>query len=213
MLRILSGAMLAVAVSASPALAACDGDELFSDDFSDPQQSQDQWGTAEFLSFGDGYLQIKSKPGFTSFSKIPVNGAWEFDLCVDITYPEAKNPDGGTYAGVMFWFNDWKNYYYVWTTPVGGIGALRLFNDKTRMMGKRFNVGLNAGAGTTNNFQVTVKSDVVTVYGNGQKLLAFKPVAKDAEAAKVEVALFAYSEKEQENTWRFSNVRLTEPPK
>jgi hypothetical protein len=214
MLRILSGALLVVAISASPVLAACDGDELFSDDFSDQQLSKDQWDPSEALSIGNGYLQIKPQQSHITAKPIPNSaGAKEFDLCFDITYPPAKQPDGGTWGGVVFWFKDFKNHYYLWTTPAGAVGAIRVVDEKERMMGKKFQIGLKTGAGAKNSFQLTVKSNVVTVYANGQRLFAFKPIAKDAEVAQIAVAFAATSEKDQENAWQFSNVKLTEPPK
>jgi hypothetical protein len=214
MLRILSGAIFMLVIGANPVSAACQGDELFSDDFSDPQLSKDQWPSVEAISIGNGYLQIKPKPQYRNFVPIP-GGDKEFDLCVDITYPQAKQPDGGTFGGAVFWFKDWKNHYYVWTTPVGVVGATRVTNEKERVMGKKqpSENGLKTGAGAKNSFQVTVKGNMATVYGNDKRLFAFRTVAKDAEDIVIAVGLLASSEQDQENAWRFSNVKLTEPPK
>jgi hypothetical protein len=216
MLRSLCGALLVMAINAGPVLAACDGDEIFSDDFSDPQLSKDQWEPSGTVSIGSGYLQIKPQQNSRTGRPIPNSaGTKEFDLCFDIIYPVAKNNDGDTVGGVILFFKDWKNNYLVVTSPVGVVGAMRILDDKGRLMGKKLpaDTGLKPGAGARNSFQVTVKSNVVTVYANGRRLFAFKTVAKDADAAEMSVGLYAESEKDQENAWQFSNVKLTEPPK
>jgi hypothetical protein len=110
---------------------------------------------------------------------------------------------------------NWSISIDIATTPAGVVGALRNIDDKGRLMGKKLpaETGLKPGAGAKNSFRVTVKSNTVTVYANDRRLFAFKVVPKDAADAQVEVALVASSEKDQENAWQFSNVKLTEPPK
>lgn len=207
---ILTGALL-VAVGASPVLA-CQGDEIFSDDFSDQALSKDVWGDSEWFSVEKGYLQIKNKPNYRSIARIPLNQA-EFDVCADIIYPASANPEN-TIGGFGVWFKDWDNYYEVITTSVGGVGAFRTSKGRFMALGT-FKVypALKSGAGSTNTLRLTVKGNTGTVYGNGQRLFAFRMVAADAQASGIGVSLLASSEKERENDWRFTNVKLTEPPK
>jgi hypothetical protein len=197
---------------------ACTGEEIFADDFSDPALSEDFWGVAgaKGRSVGKGYLEIKPQMGYVSFATIPSGrDVKEFDVCADVTYPEAKNPDGGTIGGFIFLFKDWDNYYEVGTTPVGGLAVFRNAKGKGTAVSAPFKVydQLKKGAGSTNTIRVLLKGNTGTVFGNGQRLTAFRTVAADAAAATVGVALYASSEKEQENGWKFGNVKLTEPPK
>src|SRR6185312_8962776 len=134
--RTVAGVMLALMIATGPALA-CMGDEvMYSDDFSDPELSKDQWSTSKAVSIEKGYLQIKPEKEYVSLVRIP-SASKEFDLCVDITYPEAKKPDGGTWGGFIFWWKDWKNYYYVWSTPVGVSGAFRVAKERTLQLSKK----------------------------------------------------------------------------
>jgi hypothetical protein len=214
--RTITGAILALIVGAGPVLA-CQGEEIFSDDFADPILSKDLWGigTQDWLSVEKGYLQIKVKPTYSGFTGIP-QGQNEFDVCVDITYPEAKNPDGGTSGGIYLWFKDWDNYYDIATTPVGGVGVFRVAKGKTTQVSQPFKIydQVKKGAGAVNTFRVTLKGNTGTIYANGQRLTAFRVVASDAQADGVRpLSLYAHSEQDQENAWRFGNLKLTEPPK
>jgi hypothetical protein len=133
----------------------------------------------------------------------------EFDMCVDLTYPEAKNPDGGTTGGLAFWFNNYENFWVVGTTPVGAAGAYRYNKDKfLRLSPFKVYSALKAGAGQTNTLRITAKGNQVTFYANDQKLGAFRGVPEETF-----VGLFASSaQDETQNVWKFSNFKLTQPP-
>src|SRR5262245_14028612 len=89
---------------AKGSVLACEGDELFADDFSDPSVSADLWPTkGDWFTIAKGYAQIKVERGRTGFAPIP-SSQNEFDVCADIVFPEAKNTDGGTYGGFIFWW-------------------------------------------------------------------------------------------------------------
>jgi len=209
--QLIVGAVLATAVSIGPVLA-CEGEEIFSDDFSDVTLSRDMWGGGDFISIEKGFLQIKNKPGYAGLTPIPLHQP-EFDACVDVIYPAANKPDG-THGGFAFWFKDWDNYYEVITTPAGGLGAFRSTKGRLLALGAfKIYPALKKGTGEKNTIRLSVKGNTGTVYGNGQRLMAFRAVAADAQAATIGVALKASSEADQENAWRFTNVKLTEPPK
>src|SRR5262249_20168878 len=112
-------------------------------------------------------------------------------------------------------FKDWDNYYSALTTPVGGLGVFRYSKGKTTVVSAPFKVydQLKKGAGSTNTIRVLLKGNTGTVFGNGQRLTAFRTVAAVAVGAAVGIGLYASSEKDQENGWRFGNVKLTEPSK
>jgi hypothetical protein len=208
--RAITGATFALALAAGPALADCTGDELFADDFSDPVASKDIWGQGDFFNINKGYLEIKVKPRYTGWVAVP-SGQRDFNVCFDVTYPEAKNPDGGTYGGIVFWFKDWQNFYGVVTTPIGAAGAFRITKDRWLNLVPFYKRDvIKAGPGQKNSFQVTVKGSVGTVYANNEKLFAFRAVASEALD---NVGLLAHSEEDQENPWQFGNVKLTDPGK
>jgi hypothetical protein len=209
--RQIAGAFVALAI-ASGSVFACEGDEIFADDFADPVFSADLWSKGDWITVGKGYLEIKNKPRFSAFAAIP-SGSTEFDVCADVTYPEAKNPDGGTTGGFIFWFKDWDNHYTITTTPVGGLGVFRNAKGKSTAVSAPFKIynQLKKGAGSVNTLRATLKGTSGTVYANGQKVTVFRAVAADEKAAGTGIALYGSSEQDQENAWRFGNVKLTEP--
>jgi hypothetical protein len=92
------GAILALAVMSGPALACKGGEELASDDFTDGTA----WTDAPEASFGSGKLSLKPKPD--QYAWVFWNNGYfdDADVCVDITYPSAKKPDGGVWGGLIF---------------------------------------------------------------------------------------------------------------
>jgi hypothetical protein len=204
-LRSIVGAVLALAIAASPALA-CKGEEIFSDDF---KEDSGMWPSADWISIGGGAMELKLRPGYQGFAAFRGESPKEFDACVDITYPEAKKPDGGTVAGFAFWFKDYDNYYAIGTTPVGAVGAFRINKGKFALQAPFRKVNqLKAGAGATNTFRVTVKGNAITVYANDQRVAGFRGVPDDGL-----LGLIAESEQDNANAWKFSNFKLTEAPK
>ena len=204
-LRTIVGAMLALAIAGSPALA-CKGEEIYSDDFA---EDSGMWGTGDFFKIGGGSMELKLQPGYKGVALFQGAQPREFDACVDITYPEAKKPDGGTVGGFVFWFKEWANHYVVATTPVGAVGAYRMNKDKFALQSPfRTNPAVKAGAGATNTFRVTVKGNAITIYANDQRVAGFRGAPEDAW-----MGLFSESEPDNSNAWKFSNFKLTEPPK
>ncbi len=204
-LRSIVGAVLALAIAASPALA-CKGDEIFSDDFN---EDSGMWPNADWITIGGGAMELKLRPGYQGFAAFRGESPKEFDACVDITYPDAKKPDGGTLAGIAFWFKDYDNYYGVGTTPVGAVGGFRVNKGKFALQApfRKYNQ-VKGGTGAKNTFRVTVKGNNITVYANDQRVAGFRGVPDDGL-----MGLFAESEQDNANAWKFSSFKLTEPPK
>ena len=204
-LRTIAGVVLALAIAGSPALA-CKGDEIYSDDFAD---DSGMWGNpSDWLKIGGGSMELTLQPGYRGAALFRGQTLKEFDACVDITYPEAKKPDGGPLAGIAFWFKEWANHYVVATTPIGAVGAFRYNKEKFALQSpfRKYN-HIKAGAGATNTFRVTVKGNSITIYANDQRVAGFRGTPDDAW-----MGLFAESEQDGANTWKFSNFKLTEPP-
>jgi hypothetical protein len=205
-LRSIVGAMLALAIAASPALACKGGEEIFSDDFSD---DSGMWGNAEWITIGGGAIELKLPAGYQGVARYRGEMPKDFDLCVDLTYPEAKNPDGGTYAGISLWFKDYDNQYVVGTTPFGAVGAFRVSKGKiTLQIPFRKQPQVKAGAGQTNTLRVTVKGNDVTVYANDQQVSSFRGIPDEGS-----FGLIAESEQDNSNAWKFSKVKITDAPK
>jgi hypothetical protein len=205
-LRSIVGAMLALAIAASPALACKGTEEIFSDDFAD---DSGMWGSADWIAVGGGALELKLPAGYQGVARYRGDTPKDFDLCVDLTYPEAKKPDGGTFAGISLWFKDYDNQYVIATTPIGAVGAFRVSKGKLTLQAPfRKYPQMKAGAGQTNTLRVTVKGPAVTVYANDQRVAGFRGVPDEGF-----LGLIAESESDNSNAWKFSNLKVTDAPK
>lgn len=205
-LRSVVGAMLALAIAASPALA-CQGEEIFSDDFADDSGS---WATAPWFSIAGGNAEFKLEPGFSGMIPYLGGSFKEFDVCVDITNPAIKNPEAPPVAGIAFWFADFQNMTAVLAAgPIGVMVALRATKGRTLIASPpKKHPAIKTAAGEKNTYRVTVKGNNVTYYANDQRVATFRAPPGDGV-----MGLFAESERDQVTPWKFSKFKLTEPPK
>jgi hypothetical protein len=207
-LRIFAGTIVALTLASSPALA-CKGEEIFADDFTEPSSS---WSQDKSLSIGGGQARLTVDPKMSRVAFFLDGTFAEFDVCVDITYPQAKNPDGGTWGGVAFWFKDWKSYLAVYTTPAGVWCAERGTPGGARDMKPcRKAESLKTGAGAKNTIRVTAKGTNATVYFNDTRVDTVK-VPKTLVTDGV-IMLFTGNSEDTPHVWQFSNFILTEAPK
>src|SRR5438067_120371 len=109
---VLVGTVTAVIFShaaTSPAFAACDtNNSVFDDDFEFMDPS---WGAPDDKFYvKDGVLVIKTWRSQVNFSTRNEGAA---NVCADVTITDA--PDvASSPAGLIFWWQDWDNYYYVY---------------------------------------------------------------------------------------------------
>ena len=204
-LQTIAAAVLALTIAASPALA-CKGEEIYADDFS---SSDGPWATAPWFSIAGGAAEFKMPPGQDGFIPYLGGNFKEFDVCIDIANPAVKNADAQPLAGIAFWFNDFQNMAAVLVTPAGVMFSIR--NSKGRSLlaspPRKINA-LKVGNDAVNTLRVTVKGQNVTLYANDQRVGAFRGTPEDGV-----VGLIAESEKDQVTAWKFSNFKITEPPK
>jgi hypothetical protein len=204
-LRTITGALLALAIAASPALA-CKGTEIFADDF---QNDGGTWDSAEWIKIGGGIAELSLPAGYAGVMRYLGDVPKDFDMCVDVTYPATATPEGaGGVGGVGLWFTDYENVNLVATAPAGVIGAVRISKGKLVLTSpfRKQNV-LKAGPNAKNTIRVTVKGNQVTVYANDQKVASYRTTPGEGA-----LGLFAEADKDKPTAWKFSNFKLTEAP-
>ena len=115
--------VMALSVGSTEAALACQGTEvLFEDSF---ETMDPTWGTADDAFFiEDGQLTIM--PGYDEYySALNTMGTYEdIDLCFNLKTIKA-DPEGNSFAGLIFWAIDYDNYYYVVITAEQSIGVFR----------------------------------------------------------------------------------------
>jgi len=170
---VLTAALVALSFLAftGPALAQCDPDNvIFEDDFEFFDAS---WGTpSDTVYVEDGALIIKEGWGQVNFS----TRVDEADVCIDITIVE---PDQGDVdispASIIFWWQDWDNYYEMLYWATGGYAVDRIRKGKaTRVVEYRETDALKQGLGQTNSFQLRLRPKDATLFINGDEQVRFK---------------------------------------
>jgi hypothetical protein len=140
---------------------------LFEDDFEFMDVS---WGDPDEDFFvEDGALVVKTWREHVNFSTLN-EGA---NVCVDITIAEAPNPDYSP-VGLIFWWQDWDNYYYLWYWADGGLEVRRIFKGQSSTVFTTATLALKKGVGETNNIELRLKPKDATV--NGTEVKRFKGI-------------------------------------
>jgi len=204
-LQTIAAAVFALTIAASPALA-CKGEEIFQDDFNNadgPWPSDVPW-----FKVGGGAAEFKLDAGKGGFAPYLGGAFKEFDACVDITNPAFTSADAPPVAGFGFWIKDFKNMSLVLAVPLGAMFAIRATNGRVLMAAPpRKHDAIKAGPGATNSYRLTVKGNNVTYYANDQRIGGFRGTPDDTV-----MGFYAEAGKEAVS-WKFSNFKLTEPPK
>jgi hypothetical protein len=200
------GALIALAIAASPALACKGNEEIFSDDFT---EDTGFWTKADWITIGGGSMELKLPSGYMGTAGYRGDVPKDFDLCFDVTYPQMKAPAGMALGGIDLWFKDHDNKHAIITAPIGIIGAGRMANGKfTPLAPFRPFPSLKTGPGQKNTLRVTVKGNSVTLYANDQRVSTFR-------ATPIEGDIFGFhatSEQDNVNAWKFSNLKITNAP-
>jgi hypothetical protein len=159
----------AILLAANPAAAECNPDNaIFEDDFEFMDAS---WGQPnENVYVEDGAFVIKGSWGQVNLQTTSEAA----DYCVDTTIVESADPDG-TGAFLIFWWQDWENYYSV------GYWGNGTFQVDRMLKGKWANVtvvqsaaAIKPGVGQTNSFELKIRPKDVTVFVNGTQVSRFK---------------------------------------
>jgi len=210
----LTGLLLAIAVSAglSGAGLACEGggQVQFEDGF---ETLAPTWGTADdafFLESG----QLTIMPGYDEYyAALNTMGTYEdIDLCLDLEAIKA-DPEGNSFAGLIFWAIDYDNYYYVVVTAEQSIGVFRRQRGRVlpQLRWATFDA-LKPGNGVVNELRVVTMGNTATISVNGQD---YGTIKGQPPFDGQQIGVRATSPRNDRAVWGFDNVRVAvpEPPK
>jgi len=200
LLKTILGGAFALVMAVSPALA-CKGKDIFSDNFS---RSDGPWQVNEGVTIGGGFAELKPPGDGAAVAIYEEAQIKDFDMCADITYPQARTPEEGGAGGFFFWVNiDPLSFYIVATLPNGMAGAIRIKGGRNLIVTpfRTYN-SIKTGAGVKNTLRVTAKGGTVAVSANDQPAFNFRGQAEDGF-----IALYAQGR----SAWKFSNFKLSEP--
>jgi hypothetical protein len=202
-LRLVTGALLAIAVASSPALACKGPNVIFADNFAEADPG---WGTNDSLVIGSGHAQLKSQPGGVAGSFYSGSFFEDADICIDVAAPAAKNP-AEVNAGLVFWADDWDNFYMFQITPGGQASIYRSQKGKSMFPVSWRKADVKTGANAANTLRLVLKGTSATAYINDKQFAAFKGMPpKDGSL----IGMFGASENGAVNVWTFSNLKVTD---
>jgi len=202
--KLVTGVILAAGLAATPALACKGKTVVFEDNFKDADPA---WASGEgfAIDFGQAKIAVKPNGGLTSLYGGSLFA--DVDMCVDVTIPEAKQPTY-TAGGIVFWAQDYGNYYGLFIDAAGDASVIRLQNGKWLYpVSWRKTDAVKPGAGQVNTLRVVLKGNTGTAYINDKQFTLFKgmPPANGSQ-----FGLHGESEADRTNTWSFSNVKITD---
>jgi hypothetical protein len=192
---------LALTVTAGSAFAECDSDNaIFEDDFEFMDVS---WGQpSEEIFVEDGQLIIDEYMGIVNFLT-QNKGA---DVCADLTILEATDLPSSP-IGMLFWFQDWDNYYSVFIWADGWVEVRRIKDGTSTAIFTEESLAIKKGVGETNNIQLTLKPKDATLFINGTEIKRFK--GKQPKDGGV-VGFYGTSPAEAPGKFAFDNLVISE---
>jgi hypothetical protein len=197
-------AALALGLVSAPALACKGKTVLLQADFRSVDAS---WDTS--LAMGAGTAKIAPDPGFISWPFY--NGGFfaDADICVDINIPTGAKPNSIA-GGIVFWAADYSNFYTFLLANGGTMAIIRRQNAKWIAPVKyRAADGVNMQTNATNTLRITLKGTSVTTYINDKP---FVTITGQPPEGGGQIGLYGESESDKQDTWTFSNLKITTPP-
>jgi len=183
------------------ASAACDPENaLYEDDFAFLDAS---WGDADdSILVEDGRLLIKGSGGVVNLETKSKTA----NICVDLSV-EAAAKASGSPAGLVFWWEDWKNYYSVFVWADGWMEVRRMAGGTSKTLFTQKVDALKTGAGAVNAIELELQPKDATLLVNGTEVRRFKAKQpKEGGAA----GLYGISPDDAPATFAFDNFVVNE---
>jgi hypothetical protein len=192
---------LGLFLAAGPARAECNPDTaLFEDEF---EFMDVTWGDPDDnLYVEDDALIIKGFGGVVNFAT-QNKGA---NVCVDMTIAEASKIPNSP-IGLVFWWQDWDNYYVMFYWADGGIEVRRIVGGETKTVFSEETLALKKGVGATNHAELVLNPKDATILINGTKIKRFK--GKQPKDGGI-VGFYGISPEDAPATFTFDNFVVNE---
>lgn len=203
-----SGDISTGAVVSAPGCA--DGEVLFADNF---KTHDPTWGPAGArLKISSGQAQIKPIPGTRTFRW---NRAFVFDdvdACATVRLAKTSADPTTSYAGLMFWVEDNRNYYQAVLAPNGYFTVARVVDGKVTakrpVEWTKLDV-VETGAKEKNTLRVSTKDDQVKIFVNGKEVTSFE--GEPPQRPSYIGMLAASAKSKRGDTWTITDFKVTEP--
>jgi hypothetical protein len=210
---LMTSAVFAFAMAASPAFACKGATSLLRDDFTDTDPAWNVvWPDGSSFQIGGGKLEAKANPGKWGEMTYEGNFFGAADACIDIVGPSVRDP-ANMWAGLLFESGD--GAWYIPSINLNGtVGVYRVTGDGwLNPVPPRKFAGLKSGADAKNTLRVVWKGppargstappdQTVQLFINDQEFIKFK-VPPNANR-KIGIAV-----QSEGNVFQLSNLSVT----
>ena len=207
-LTLSAGITAAALLAASPSLACGPGKVLFSDDF---KQVDASWGfDSPDVQVEDGKVKVKPQPDISNLLVYKGILFTDADYCLTVRVPNKLSDNDNTMAGPIFWAKDYDNYYMFMVTPSGFAEITRKVNGKwIDVVEWKQAEAIKRPAGSSNVVEVRTVGSDITALINDKPFATVKGQVPDSGG---QIGMRAQSEKNQVDTWKFSQLQVTAMP-
>ena len=198
------------AVNAPPAAGCGGGKLLFDDAFAEHDAN---WGMKDSqFAVGGGQAVFTPTPGSPTLRWNRVFVFGDLDACANFKLGKETSDPTASYAGLVFWVEDSRNYYQAVMAPNGYFTVARIVDGK--VVAKRpiewgKVAAIKTGAKETNVLRMTVKGGNVQFAINGQSVGSFTGEPPRWPSYLGMLASSAASRKG--DAWSISDLKVTAP--
>ena len=181
------------------------GEVLYEDNFTSLDPS---WGTpGERLSVEDGKLTLKPAPNTTQSILNQANVFNDADIRVEVTMLAGNANVPG---GLIFWARDFSNFYCLCVDANGHFKVSHYVTDRwLQPVNWTENEAIKKGVGQVNNLRVVTRARQATAYINDKQVTTFGGQPPPGGGC---VGMSGGSAENSQNTWQFSNLRVSTIP-
>jgi len=195
-------------VASAPGCA--DGEVLFEDSF---KSHDPTWGPMDArLKISSGEAVFRPVPGTRTFRWNRVFVFDDVDACATVRLAKATADPTTSYAGLMFWVENNRNYYQAVIAPNGYFTVARVVDGKvvaTRPVEWTKLDVVKTGPKESNTLRVSAKGDQVDISINGKDVASFRG---DPPKGPSYIGMLAASaQSKRGDTWSISDFKVTAP--
>jgi hypothetical protein len=195
----------------TPPVAGCGtGKVLFDDEF---KVQDPMWGakSAE-LNIANGQAAFQPAPGTPTLRWNRGFVFGDLDACASVRITKATVDPTTSYAGLIFWVQDSRNYYQAVLAPNGYFTVARITDGKAvakRPVEWKKVADINTGAGEKNVLRITAKGSDVQIAINGKPAASF--TAEPPLTPSYIGMLAASAASKNSDTWAIGDFKVTAP--
>lgn len=194
----------------APKKGCGDGDVLYADAF---KTHDPTWGPKDArLSIEDGSAVLSPVPGTRTFRWNKAFVFEDMDACASVSLAKPTADSTTSYAGLLFWVEDDRNFYQAVLAPNGYLTVARVVDgkalEKRPVDWTKLDVA-ETGAKETNTLRVISKGGEVSIFVNGKEVASFT-AEPPADPSYIGV-LASSAQSKRGDTWTVSDLRVTAP--